>query len=117
MTEPSAPLSLQEKLTFGENARRHPITGYPLEQGMTDHGAGGDGKPPSDNLQAQRHFLLMVDKLQKMADAHAAESDPAAKARIRTNHQTEAVRVTGICEQLIDAGIVAKSALSWIPQI
>jgi hypothetical protein len=33
MIDPNTPLSVIEKQTFGPDARRHPVTGHPLEMG------------------------------------------------------------------------------------
>jgi hypothetical protein len=45
--DPNEPLSGPEKAVFGESARRHEITGYPIEQGMTDHSPGGGNARPT----------------------------------------------------------------------
>jgi hypothetical protein len=44
--DPSHPLTVMERNTFGDHAKRHPITGYVLEQG---YGAG------SESEQAEQH--------------------------------------------------------------
>ena len=66
-------------------ARRHPITGYPLEQGHTDHSltdeqaqalhGAASGRPPSDDRQAAEHYKLMIGELHKLCQHHSAEGD------------------------------------------
>lgn len=121
--DPNEPLSGPEKAVFGELARRHEITGYPIEQGMTDHSPGGgrpgvfDGKAPSDDAQAIRHFGIMIDALHHLCAEHKRETDPLKKNRHRIDHELTADHVATVAQKLIDAGIVNKSALAMIPQL
>jgi hypothetical protein len=55
------PLSQAEKAVFGEDARRHPITGYPLERGSGCL---------SDDAQARGH-LAQIAATQGKAAAEA----------------------------------------------
>jgi hypothetical protein len=125
--DPKAPLSQQEKAVFGSDARQHPVTGYPLEAGCTDHvltkeaaaalyGAAS-GQPPSDDKQAAAHFMLMIGDLQKVVAEHNAESDPVKKAQHAADHEVTAMHVASVAEQLIDQGVLNKTALTIIPQL
>jgi hypothetical protein len=48
--DPSHPLSVMEKNTFGHDAKRHPVTGFVLEQG---YGAG------TPDQQAENHCKMI----------------------------------------------------------
>jgi hypothetical protein len=58
LPRPSDQLSLQEKGLYGFDAKRHPITGYPLFQG---HGAS------SPDEQAEEHCRLIEAEFGKAA--------------------------------------------------
>ncbi len=71
-TDPSLPLNLTERLVFGEEATRHPITGIPIEL--------GSGALPADQ-QAILHCQVIEETegraaadamRKKLADAKAA---------------------------------------------
>jgi hypothetical protein len=96
-----------EKNVFGVDAKLHPITMMPLEQ-------GSGALPPSQ--QAVGHFQTMCGQLRAMCERYVIAGD-VEKAHIRREHEANAVHVAQVAEQLIEAGIVNKNALSMIPQL
>jgi hypothetical protein len=107
MREPNAPLSRDEAAVFGVDAKLHPITKMPLEQGV--------GHLPADQ-QAVGHFLTMCGQLGATCERYKVAGD-VERGHIRREHEANALNVASIGEQLIEAGIVNKNALSMIPQL
>ena len=78
--DPSHPLTVMEINTFGADARRHPITGYVLEQG---YGAR------SENEQAEQHCRTIDaeegraagNEMRRRCGLPVAEDIAAAKAK------------------------------------
>jgi hypothetical protein len=78
--DPSHPLTVMEMNTFGADARRHPITGYVLEQG---YGAG------SESEQAEQHCRTIDaedgraagNKMRRKCGLPVAEDIAAANAK------------------------------------
>jgi hypothetical protein len=124
--DPKEPLTDMEKRVFG-NVRQHPITGYPLEVGCTDHSLTVDramelygsapGQPPSDNKQAVGHFMLMIGDMHKLCNEHANEADPRKKAQLLADHTVTAEHVATVAQALIDQRILNTNALALIPQL
>lgn len=52
MLNPNDPLDNREKLMFGHDAKRHPVTGHPLEL--------GSGALP-EHMQARLHLRVIAD--------------------------------------------------------
>jgi len=50
LPDPSKPLTKDDKLVFGADAKRHPITGFPIETGI--------GSAP-EAVQARQHCELI----------------------------------------------------------
>lgn len=107
MREPNAPLSRVEAAVFGADAKLHPITKMPLEQGI--------GCLPPDK-QAAGHFALMCGQLAAMCERYKVAGD-VERGHIRATHEANAVNVASIGEQLIEAKILNRGALSFIPQL
>jgi hypothetical protein len=53
LPDPSRPLTKEDKLVFGDDAKRHPITGFPLESGI---GAAKEA------VQARHHCDLIEEQ-------------------------------------------------------
>ena len=66
LPDPAEPLTVTERNVFGANARRHPVTGIPLEQG---HGA------LPEKLQAAQHLKLIEE-------AHGKAAADAVRKRL-----------------------------------
>lgn len=71
LPDANAPLNETEKLVYGATARRHPVTGFPLQMG--GHGSSHPAPPP--NVQAREH-------LQIIARENGLEAARAMKARL-----------------------------------
>jgi hypothetical protein len=100
--DPSHPLTVPEKLVFGVDAQRHPITGYVLEQG---YGA------LSENEQAELHCRIIDaeegraagNELRRKVGLPVAEDIAAANAL--------AERIRAAKEQAAYAALEEKPAL------
>jgi hypothetical protein len=55
LPDPRSPLNRMDKLVYGETARRHPVTGFPLQMG--GHGSVFPAPPP--DVQARGHLLMI----------------------------------------------------------
>jgi hypothetical protein len=108
MRDPKDPLTRVERHVFGDDAKLHPITKMPLEQ--------GSGALSADK-QAAQHFVLLCGQLSAMCEQYKVATDPVVKNRIRLDHETNAANVAEIGAKLIDEKIIVKTALGLIPQL
>lgn len=110
---PTHPLSIPEQIIFGQSARRHPITGYPLEQG-----AGA----LSDNEQAEQHCrAIEVAEGKEVANAirrklgfPIAEEVAAVKAKLeRERVEREKAAYAALAEK--EAAEATKAQAAPVP--
>jgi hypothetical protein len=70
LPDPRAPLTVEEKRIFGEHARRHPVTGFILEDGIDDKTSK---QPLSAHYQALGHCKQIEETHGKdVADVYRA---------------------------------------------
>ena len=56
LPDPRSPLNKMEQLVYGQTARRHPVTGFPLQIG--GHDSSHPAPPP--NVQAREHIQVVA---------------------------------------------------------
>lgn len=106
LPDPNLPLRPEEKLVFGADAQRHPVTGYPLET--------GNGAAPVDRQVLGHIDMIEAQEGEAVADGYRRKlgvptrADIAAQQAAQAAHEDRVKRALA----LLDAaeGLEGKAA-------